>query len=100
MKLQIGGSSGLDFLPAGYRMGDGRYQGLGLPPFEDCDNDCRTYLWVNTTTNDGQVFRRRLDPKTSHKSFVYRFTNPPAGYAISVRLVKDTGNSMHISPIY
>jgi len=90
VQLQAGGSSGLNFLPAGFRAGNGEYQGLGLPPFKDCDNNCRTYLWVNTTTENGAVFRRRLDAKISQKSFVYRFTNPPGGYAISIRLVKDT----------
>jgi len=88
MQLQSGGSSGLDFLPAGFRRGAG-YMALGLPPFEECDNDCRTYLWVNTTTDSGEVFRRRLNPKSSERNFVYRFTNPPDGFAISVRLVKD-----------
>jgi len=91
VQLQLGGSSGLNFLPAGFRTGNGKYHGLGLPPFEDCNN-CRTYLWVNTTTDNGKVFRRRLNAKSPQKSFVYRFTNPPAGYAISVRLVKDTAN--------
>jgi len=94
VQLQLGGSSGLNFLPAGFRMGNGKYQGLGLPPFEDCQNNCRTYLWVNTTTNNGKVFRRRLNAKSPNKSFVYRFTNSPTGYAISVRLVKDTEASL------
>merc|ERR1719187_6854 len=88
VQLQSGGSSGLDFLPAGYRR-DQAYLALGLPPFEECDNDCRTYLWVNTTTDSGEVFRRKLNPKRSERNFVYRFTNPPDGFAISVRLVKD-----------
>merc|ERR1719187_1902616 len=88
VQLQSGGSSGLDFLPAGYRRGQA-YLALGLPPFEECDNDCRTYLWVNTTTDSGEVFRRKLNPKSSGRNFVYRFTNPPDGFAISVRLVKD-----------
>ena len=67
---------------------------LGLPPFEECDNDCRTYLWVNTTTDSGEVFRRKLNPKSSERNFVYRFTNPPDGFAISVRLVKDEEKSL------
>ena len=73
-QLQAGGASGMDFHPAGYRY-NGTYDALGN----------RTYLWVNTTLA-GNPYRRRLvvnDPS------VYRFTNPEAGYAISIRLIKD-----------
>lgn len=47
--------------------------------------DDRTYLWTSSTRG-GEVWRRRIagaDP------YVYRFTNPPASFAISVRCVAD-----------
>lgn len=47
--------------------------------------DDRTYLWTSTTRG-GEVWRRRIagaDP------YIYRFTNPPATFAISVRCVAD-----------
>ena len=75
IQLQVGGSSGMEFYPAGYRSGTS-YSALGN----------RTYLWVNTTNTNGDPYRRRLvinDPS------VYRFTNPEAGFAISIRLIKD-----------
>ena len=74
-QLKVGGSSGLDFPLAGFRSGT-TYSALNN----------RTYLWVNTDAGGGNIFRRRL--VTSDPS-CYRFTNPYAGYAISVRLVKD-----------
>ena len=73
-QLQAGGSSGMEFHPAGYRY-NGTYSALGN----------RTYLWVNTTVG-ADPYRRRL---VVNEAYVYRFTNPQAGYAISIRLIKD-----------
>ena len=74
-QLQAGGSSGMEFHPAGYRSGSS-YDALGN----------RTYLWVNTTLANGDPYRRRL---VVNDASVYRFTNPEGGFAISVRLIKD-----------
>ena len=74
-QLQAGGSSGMEFHPAGYRSGTS-YFALGN----------RTYLWVNTTISNGDPYRRRL---VVNDGSVYRFTNPQAGFAISIRLIKD-----------
>jgi len=74
-QLQIGGSSGLDFPLAGYKSGN---------TFSALNN--RTYLWVNTDNGGGNIFRRRI---VGGDASCYRFTNPYAGFAISVRLVKD-----------
>ena len=45
----------------------------------------RTYFWT-ATTRGGDVWRRRV---AVAESTIFRFTNPPAGFAISVRCVKD-----------
>ena len=74
-QLQAGGGSGMEFHPSGYRSGTS-YFALGN----------RTYLWVNTTISNGDPFRRRL---VINDGSVYRFTNPQAGFAISIRLIKD-----------
>ena len=74
-QLQVGGSSGMEFYPAGYRSGSS-YDALGN----------RTYLWVNTTITNGDPYRRRL---VVNDASVYRFTNPETGFAISIRLIKD-----------
>ena len=74
-QLQVGGSSGLNFPLAGYR-NNGTYSALNN----------RTYLWVNTDSGGGNIFRRRI---VGGDASCYRFTNPYAGYAISVRLIKD-----------
>ncbi len=74
-QLQIGGSSLMNFPLAGFRSG---------ASFSAIDD--RTYLWVNTTVGGGDAYRRRL---VGGEPYVYRFTNPNAGFAISVRLIKD-----------
>jgi len=45
----------------------------------------RTYFWT-ASTRGADVWRRRI---TAAGSTVFRFTNPPAGFAISVRCVAD-----------
>ncbi|PCJ01138.1 MAG: hypothetical protein COB15_01505 [Flavobacteriales bacterium] len=75
IQLQLGGGSGLNFPLAGYKSGS---------TFSAINN--RTYLWVNTDAGGGNIFRRRI---VGGDASCYRFTNPYAGYAISVRLVKD-----------
>ncbi len=74
-QLQVGGTSGMEFYPAGYRSGSS-FSALGN----------RTYLWVNTTLANGDPYRRRL---VINDASVYRFTNPESGFAISIRLIKD-----------
>lgn len=59
---------------AGYR-GDGAY---------DAKED-RTYFWV-ATTRGNEVWRRRIAAATPQ---IFRFTNPPADFAISVRCVSN-----------
>jgi uncharacterized protein (TIGR02145 family) len=59
---------------AGYRA-DGSYDALGD----------RTYYWTSTTRG-GDVWRRRV---AVQESTIFRFTNPPGAFAISVRCVKD-----------
>jgi uncharacterized protein (TIGR02145 family) len=65
---------GFNATPAGYRAGvtyDAR--------------DDRTYFWTSTTRG-ADVWRRRI---TRSADGVFRFTNPPASFAISVRCVED-----------
>jgi uncharacterized protein (TIGR02145 family) len=67
-------ADGLAMKPTGYR-GGGVYDARGD----------RTYLWTSTMRGS-DVWRRRVvaaDPT------IYRFTNPPADFAISVRCVLD-----------
>jgi uncharacterized protein (TIGR02145 family) len=59
---------------AGYRAGTD-YDALGD----------RTYFWTSTTRG-ADVWRRRVQ---AAESTIYRFTNPPGSFAISVRCVKD-----------
>ena len=59
---------------AGYR-GGGTYDALGD----------RTYFWT-ATTRGSDVWRRRISAADAN---VFRFTNPPADFAISVRCVAD-----------
>ena len=47
--------------------------------------DDRTYFWTSTTQG-GEVWRRRI---SAGESTVFRFTNPPSTFAISVRCVAD-----------
>jgi uncharacterized protein (TIGR02145 family) len=47
--------------------------------------DDRTYFWT-ASTRGGDVWRRRV---AAAETTIFRFTNPPEGFAISVRCVKD-----------
>jgi uncharacterized protein (TIGR02145 family) len=47
--------------------------------------DDRTYFWTSSTRG-GDVWRRRV---AVGETTIFRFTNPPQGFAISVRCVKD-----------
>lgn len=82
--IKAGGKTMLDFPMAGFRRDDGKYEGA-----DDDKERPRTYIWVNTKVNgqEGEeVFRRRAEKDSTN---LYRFTNPTAGFAISVRLIKD-----------
>lgn len=74
-KLYIGGESMLDIPYAGFRDGNGTYSAI----------DNRTYLWINTLVGN-DPYRRRIEAASNT---IYRFTNPTAGFAITVRLVKN-----------
>ncbi len=60
--------------PAGFRSGSA-YDARGN----------RTYFWT-ASTRGGDVWRRRVGVADST---IFRFTNPPQGFAISVRCMKD-----------
>ncbi len=82
--IKVGGKTGLDFPMAGFRRDDGKFEGG-----DDDKERPRTYIWVNTKVQGQQgeeVFRRRVEKGSPN---LYRFTNPTAGFAISVRLIKD-----------
>lgn len=66
--------SGFAAKMAGYR-GNGTYDARGD----------RTYFWVGTTRGT-EVWRRRIAAATPQ---IFRFTNPPADFAISVRCVSE-----------
>src|SRR5262249_11931380 len=59
---------------AGFRTGT-TYEALGD----------RTYFWT-ATTRGSEVWRRRV---SANDATIFRFTNPPASFAISVRCVMD-----------
>lgn len=65
---------GLAMKPAGYYVGG----------FFDARGN-RTYLWTSSTRG-GDVWRRRV---VAAEPTIYRFTNPPGEFAISVRCVVD-----------
>jgi uncharacterized protein (TIGR02145 family) len=81
-KLKAGGPSGLDFPMTGYATTNGNtalmWDGLTT-------GTVRTYIWTATSGGTG-VYRRRLEQNEAH---VFRFSNPPTGFAIVVRCVKD-----------
>lgn len=66
--------NGFGIKPAGYR-GNGQYDARGD----------RTYIWT-ASMRGGDVWRRRIAVATPT---IFRFTNPPQGFAISVRCAKD-----------
>lgn len=67
-------AAGFAALPAGFRAGTA-YEALGD----------RTYFWT-ATTRGADVWRRRV---SEAEATIFRFTNPPASFAISVRCVVD-----------
>lgn len=83
-KLKVGGSSGLEFKISGFAMNadsDPDFQGIeGERP--------RSYFWTSTSrtvNKQREVVRRRLEAKNG---YIFRFSNPEAGYAVAVRCVQ------------
>lgn len=83
-RLKAGGNSGLNFKISGFATisdGEATYDGIS-------DDRPRSYFWtatwrdVNRTRN---AVRRRIEAKNGS---IFRFTNPVAGYAVSVRCVQ------------
>lgn len=83
-KLKSGGSSGLEFKISGYA-----FINNGTPEFDGIEDDRpRSYFWTAASKNvNGQThaLRRRIEAKNGN---IYRFGNPTAGYAVSVRCVQ------------
>jgi uncharacterized protein (TIGR02145 family) len=83
-KLKEGGSSGLEFKISGYA-----FNNNGTMEFDGIEDDRpRSYFWTSSSKNvNGQTFalRRRIEAKNGN---IYRFGNPTAGYAVSVRCVQ------------
>ena len=83
-KLKSGGSSGLEFKISGYA-----FNNNGTMEFDGIEDDRpRSYFWTAASkTVNGQTFalRRRIEAKNGN---IYRFGNPTAGYAVSVRCVQ------------
>lgn len=83
-KLKTGGSSGLEFKITGFATiseGSAEYDGIG-------GDRPRSYFWTATSrTVKGQTltYRRRIEAKNG---FLFRFSNPAAGYAVAVRCVQ------------
>ena len=84
LMLQVGGNSGLEFKISGFATfsnGEAKFDGIeGDRP--------RSYFWTATgRTINGQrnVYRRRIE---ANNGMIYRFANPEAGYAVSVRCVQ------------
>ncbi len=84
LMLQVGGTSELNFKISGFATSDA--EGYS---FDGRGNDRpRSYFWTSTAKNiNGQrnVYRRRIE---ANNGMIYRFTNPEAGYAVSVRCVQ------------
>lgn len=74
-ELKPGGSSGLALPMSGYATSGGYFS------LTD-----KTYLWTSTVLPNGQVIRRRIE---SESPLVYRFSNPPEDFWISVRCIKE-----------
>jgi uncharacterized protein (TIGR02145 family) len=71
---QLKAADGFAAKMAGYRSGN----------FYDARGD-RTYIWT-ATTRGSEVWRRRI---ANAESTIFRFTNPPSTFAISIRCVLD-----------
>ena len=83
-KLKAGGSSGLEFKISGFAAvndGEAVFDGIrGDRP--------RSYFWTATsrTVNRKTIaYRRRIEVKNG---YIFRFSNPTAGYAVAVRCVQ------------
>ena len=74
-RIQPGGDVGFDAPLAGFGTDAG---------FEALDN--RSYFWTSTEDSPDEVFRRRIEAASP---MLYRFTNPPSDFMISVRCVVD-----------
>lgn len=83
-KLKSGGSSGLEFKISGFA-----FNNNGTMEFDGIEDDRpRSYFWTAASKNvNGQTLalRRRIEAKNGN---IYRFGNPTAGYAVSVRCVQ------------
>lgn len=83
-KLKARGSSGLEFEISGFATiskGEAKFDGIE-------DDRPRSYFWTATSrTVKGQtnVVRRRIEAKNG---YIFRFSNPAAGYAVAVRCVQ------------
>ncbi len=84
LMLQVGGNSGLEFKISGFAT-----FGKNGATFDGIGGDRqRSYFWTSTAKNiNGQrnVYRRRIE---ANNGMIYRFLNPEAGYAVSVRCVQ------------
>jgi uncharacterized protein (TIGR02145 family) len=82
--LKVGGNSGLDFKISGFAiLGDGDPQFDGIT-----DDRPRSYFWTSNwrdINGERNAVRRRIEAKNGS---IFRFTNPVAGYAVSVRCVR------------
>ncbi|HRH43732.1 MAG TPA: FISUMP domain-containing protein [Pyrinomonadaceae bacterium] len=83
-KLKSGGSSGLEFKISGFAS-----IGNGDPEFDGIEGDTpRSYFWTSTSQNVNNqtiAVRRRIEEANG---YIFRFSNPTAGYAVAVRCVQ------------
>jgi uncharacterized protein (TIGR02145 family) len=71
--LKVGGSSGFEAKFGGYASGTAFYA-VGSDGF----------FWTSSPANAGEIWRRHIDATPN----LYRFQNPPASFAISVRCLE------------
>ena len=82
--LKVGGNSGLNFKISGFATisdGEATYDGI-------TDDRPRSYFWTATwrdANGTRSAVRRSIEAKNGS---IFRFTNPVAGYAVSVRCVQ------------
>lgn len=82
--LKVGGNSGLNFTFSGFATisdGEATYDGI-------TDDRPRSYFWTATwrdANGTRSAVRRSIEAKNGS---IFRFTNPVAGYAVSVRCVQ------------
>ena len=84
LMLQVGGNSGLEFNISGFATFS-----KGVAKFDGIEGDRpRSYFWTATSrtiNRQRNVYRRRIE---ANQGMIYRFSNPEAGYAVSVRCVQ------------